>query len=355
MQEKLIKMYNMFKIIMVILMSHEIDLKKYNLRTDLIIENNNYIEDNKVKQYDDIKITKVFVNNDEAKKINKKQGNYFTIEFEDVTDEENQKKLKKHFIKTIKEILKPIINDDSSILIVGLGNQESTPDSLGPKVIENITVTRHLFLLNELDDDFRPVSAFIPGVMGNTGIETSELIKNAVNSSKADILIVIDALASMSVERVNKTIQITDTGINPGSGIGNNRKEISKDTIGIPVIAIGVPTVVDAVSIVSDTIKYMHKNYAFNKKFINNPINKLVSSTKINYLKEQIEIDDKDKSLLLGLVGTLTENEVRNLINEVLSPIGYNLMITPKEIDFQVKNLSNVIADSLNEALKKTT
>ena len=116
-----------------------------------------------------------------------------------MTDEENQKKLKKHFIKTIKEILKPIINDDSSILIVGLGNQESTPDSLGPKVIENITVTRHLFLLNELDDDFRPVSAFIPGVMGNTGIETSELIKNAVNSSKADILIVIDALASMSV------------------------------------------------------------------------------------------------------------------------------------------------------------
>ena len=336
-------------------MSHEIDLKKYNLRTDLVIENNNCIKDNDIKQYDNIKITKAFVNSKEGKLLNKKQGTYFTIEFEDITDSDNRNNLKKYLIQTIKEILEPIINDNSSILIVGLGNQESTPDSLGPKVIENITVTRHLFLLNELDTDFRPISAFIPGVMGNTGIETSELIKNAVNSSKSDILIVVDALASMSVERVNKTIQITDTGINPGSGIGNNRKEISKDTIGIPVIAIGVPTVVDAVSIVSDTIKYMHKNYAFNKKFINNPINKLVSSTKINYLKEKIEIDDKDKTLLLGLVGTLNENEVRNLINEVLSPIGYNLMITPKEIDFQIKNLSDVIADSLNKALKKTT
>ena len=264
-------------------------------------------------------------------------------------------KVKECLIKTIKKILKPYITDDSSVLIVGLGNSESTPDSLGPRVIKNINITRHIYLLDDLDTQYRCISAFIPGVMGNTGIETSELIKNAVKSSNPDILIVIDALASMSVERVNKTIQITDTGINPGSGIGNNRKEISKETIGIPVIAIGVPTVVDAVSIVADTINYMHKNYAFNKKYINNSMNKLISSTKINYLKEQLEIDDKDKSLLLGLVGTLSDNEIRNLINEVLTPIGYNLMITPKEIDFQIKMLSDVISSSLNEALKKTT
>ena len=180
------------------------------------------------------------------------------------------------------------------------------------------------------------------------------MIKNAVKSSKPDFLIVIDALASGSIERVNKTIQITDTGISPGSGIGNSRKEISIDTIGIPVIAIGVPTVVDAVTVVSDTINYMHKNYAFNKKYLTNPMSRLISNTKINYLKEKIDIKEEDKSYLLGLVGTLTESEIKQLIYEVLTPIGYNLMVTPKEVDFEIKILSEIISGSINKVLKKT-
>lgn len=238
-------------------------------------------------------------------------------------------------------------------MIIGLGNIKSTPDSLGPKVIEGITITRHLYLLDALDSDYRVISAFIPGVSGSTGIETSDLIKDAINSVKPDFIIVIDALASSSIERINKTIQITNTGISPGSGVGNSRKELSIDTLGVPVIALGIPTVVDLATIVSDTIKYMHKNYAFNKKFIHNPISKLINSNKINYLKEEIDIKEEDKSYLLGLVGTLSEYEIKELIKEVLTPIGYNMMITPKEIDFDIKCLSVIISNSINKALKK--
>lgn len=334
-------------------MNHKIDLSKYNIRTDLVIENYNQKNEKEIKFNDNIKITSIKLNEEEAKLINKKSGLYITIEFEDATDSKNRSDLEKATVKALKLILKDIIKKDSSCLIIGLGNVASTPDSLGPKVIEKIEVTRHLFLIGDVDDDYRCISALIPGVTGNTGIETHETIKNAVNSVKPDFIIVIDALASNSIERVNKTIQITNTGISPGSGIGNSRKEISLDTLGIPVIAIGIPTVVDAVTVVTDTINYMHKNYAFNKKYLNNPMNKIVKSSSINYLKENIEINSSDKSYLLGLVGTLKEEEIKQLIYEVLTPIGYNLMVTPKEIDFQINKLSNVIANSINKVLKK--
>ena len=160
----------------------------------------------------------------------------------------------------------------------------------------------------------------------------------------------VDALASGSVDRVNKTIQMTDTGIHPGSGIGNARKEISKDTIGIPVIAIGVPTVVDASVIVADTINYMYKHYAFNKEYSNNPKSKLTFNN-IDYLNKNIVINNKDKEDLFGLIGKLNSDEVKILINEVLNPIGYNLMVTPKEIDFVIDKLSTLISSSVNEIL----
>ena len=336
-------------------MKHTIDLKKYNLRTDLIIENNTEFQDKTINNYDNVTISIVNLDEFEAKLINKKKGTYITIEFDDITDSSNMKKVEEAIIKCLKIILKDTIKRDFSCLIVGLGNIDSTPDSLGPKVISQITVTRHLFLIGDVDSTYNCISAFIPGVTGNTGIETSELIKNAIDSVKPDFIIVIDALASSSIERLNKTIQITDTGISPGSGIGNSRKEISYDTYKVPVIAIGVPTVVDAVSVVSDTINYMHKNYAFNKKYLNSPINRLISSSKINYLKEKIEIEEEDKSYLLGLVGTLNEKEIRQLIYEVLTPIGYNLMVTPKEVDFEIRKLSEVISNSINKVLKKTT
>ena len=251
----------------------------------------------------------------------------------------------------MKSLLKKLkLNSNASCLIVGLGNKKSTPDSLGPLVVDNIIITKHLTDLNL--SDFRPVSAIIPGVTGTTGIETSDLIKNVINSVKPDFMIAVDALASSSVERVNKTIQMSDTGIHPGSGVGNSRKELSYETLNIPVISIGVPTVVDATVIVSDTFNYMCKHYSFSKTFFKNPMSKLTFGN-INYLKSNIQIEEEDKENLLGLVGKLNEVEVKQLLYEVLSPIGYNLMVTPKEIDFVIDKLSDIIGNGINRALNK--
>ena len=329
-------------------MSHEIDMGKYQVRTDLAIE-----LINKTPKEKGIKITEINLKKDEADKIGKKPGNYTTIEFDDITDYENKEKIKTIFTKELKKIItKQNIKEEDLCLIIGLGNEKSTPDSLGPLTIEKTLVTNHLYLYADLEKGFRRVCAISPGVMGETGIETSDLIKEITNTIKPKFIIVIDALASSSVERVNKTIQISDSGINPGSGIGNKRKEISKEILNIPVIAIGVPTVVDAASIVNDTINYMYSHFAYQKENYNKPKNKLTYN--VNYLKkgsQTIKIEDRKK--LLGIVGELTSNETKALINEILNPIGYNLMVTPKEEDFIIEKLSELISEGLNEALHK--
>lgn len=345
---------------MVIIVNKEVDLSKYELRTDLAIESiesSSSIDgiEKSIKNVDDIKVTTVKVNETGSKKINKKVGKYITVEFVDVTDSNNRKKVLDVFSVELKNLLNDCqIKEDDSCLVIGLGNSSSTPDSLGPLSINNVLVTNHLFELNELSDGFRRVSAINPGVMGTTGIETSDIILSIVEKLKPNFILVVDALASGSIERVNKTIQMTDTGIHPGSGVGNSRKEISKDILGIPVIAIGVPTTVDAVTIVSDTINYMYKHFSYTKENVNNPSNRLMVSTP-NYLKKDVKVDDKDKNNLLGLVGLLNEEEVKQLIFEVLTPIGYNLMVTPKEIDFLVDKLAYVIGNGINNALHSIT
>lgn len=333
-------------------MKHSVDLSKYQIRTDLAIESIKNIKNiSKEKIEENIKITNVVVDDKVSKVINKKKGNYITIEFDDVTDSSNYEKVKKIFIRELNNLLNLLkIDKEASCLIIGLGNSKSTPDSLGPLTINNIIVTNHLFELDELSNDYRRVSVLVPGVMGQTGLETSDVISSIVDKFKPDFIIIIDALASQSIERVNKTIQMTDTGIHPGSGIGNSRKEISKETLNIPCIAIGIPTVVDAITIVSDTINYMHKHYTYSKLNINKPLNKLMAYSP-NYLKEKIELNKKDKETLLGIVGTLEENEIKQLLFEVLSPIGYNMMVTPKEVDFLIEKLSSLIGNGINEAL----
>ncbi len=338
-------------------MGHEIRLEKYQIRTDLALESlENAKEksiDYTVKEEKTLKVTDVFVDEEVSKKIGKKVGNYTTIEFEDITDYENRNKVKKVFSQKLKEFMKreKILKDDEG-LVIGLGNEKSTPDALGPLTVASILVTKHLFALGSVEEGFRPVTAIAPGVMGTTGIETSDFIQSIVTTTSPKFVLVIDALASQSITRVNKTIQMTDTGIHPGSGIGNQRKEISKEILGIPVIAIGVPTVVDAVTIVSDTIGYMYDHYAFMKQAIKNPMYKLAVGN-MNYLKKNVQIDKEDKQNLFGVVGTLNDTETKALIYEVLSPIGYNLMVTPKEVDFSVQKLSEVIADGINMALHK--
>lgn len=338
----------------------EFDLKNYEVRTDLIVESigTDTIKGlkKKEKKYDDIKVTDITVEHD-IKNLNKKKGKYITISFNDVTDSINRKKVEEIVINELNNILfYSNIKDNDSCLVVGLGNYKSTPDSLGPKVIDELVVTRHLYLINELnvEEGYRNVSSFVPGVMGTTGIEAKDVILGIVREVKPKFIIVVDALASSSIERVNKTIQITNTGINPGSGVGNTRIEISEDTLGIPVIAIGIPTVVDAVTIVSDTLKYLMKKISYNKSNFNNSSNKLKPVTSINYLKEEIsELSFKDREKLLGFIGNLSEDEIKELIFEVLSPIGYNLMVTPKEVDFVIEKLAVLLSTSINKTLHK--
>ncbi len=331
-------------------MSHNVDLSKFEVRTDLAIE---LVDEGiKSKKIGDIKVTDITLDAKKGEQIGKKAGKYITIEFPDITDYDNSEQIKTIFSKELNNLLKTIkVNDESTCLVIGLGNEKTTPDAVGPLVISKTIVTNHLYVYGQLEEGFRRVWAISPGVMGETGMETSDLIKGIVETIKPDFVITVDALASSSIERVNKTIQMTDAGINPGSGVGNKRKEISLDTIGVPVLAIGVPTVVDAASIVSDTINYMYKHFAYTKENYDNPAEKLKMG--VNYLNKNVEILDSDKKNLFGLVGTLSNEEVKSLIYEILTPIGYNLMVTPKEEDFVVEKISEVISGGINKALHK--
>lgn len=332
---------------------HRIDLKNVNIHTDLVIEQINDKKLIKEEVINNIKISRVVM--DKNNLLNKKEGNYITIELTDITNYEDRENVGKVLVKEIKDILnKNNIKDNYECLVIGLGNKKSTPDALGPMVIDNILVTRHLFELNaDVKEGIRKVSAIIPGVMGNTGIETIDIIKGIVDNVKPKFIIVIDSLCASSIERLNKTIQLTDTGIHPGSGIGNMRKEISKDTLGIPVIAIGVPTVVESVTIVNDTLEYMfmHLNYLKN----NYETSKLVVKRNNNYLDKikSSKVSNEDKEILGGIIGSLDEEKKKNLISEVLNNINYNLIVTPKEIDFIIEKLANVISNSINNAINK--
>lgn len=331
-------------------MGHEIDLNKYNIRTDLILEsitdNDNYI-DTKTENYGNISVTSVNIDDESSKLINRKKGKYVTILFNDVTDKENCDRIEEIFIKVFNDF----VGDNNNILVIGLGNDKSTPDSLGPKVIDNLIITRHLFVLGEdISEGIKEVAGFCPGVMACTGIETGDYIKAVINEVKPNMVVVVDALAAGSMDRVNKSIQITDAGIHPGSGVGNMRKEISYDTLGIPVIAIGVPTVVEASVIVYDTINYLFKHISYIKD--NQSKNKLIFNRN-NYIDK---IKDKDLNLeekrdILGMIGELSDTDKKSLIEEVLASVNYNFIVTPKEVDFVIDKLSMIIGNGINKCL----
>ena len=335
---------------------HEIDLSKYRIRTDLIVEHLSNIKDYKRYEevYDDIKIETIELDKDRAKIIDKKEGIYKTIYFDDVTDENNFAKLLDVTIKAIKDLLNSInIKDSDSVLIIGLGNRKATPDALGPLTIDSIKITRQIVELGlPLDKKYRVISSIIPGVMGTTGIETKEIIEGVIDKVKPSFLIVIDALAASSLERINKTIQLTDTGIHPGSGLLNNRFEISKETLGLPVIAIGIPTVVDATTIVSNTINYIFRYFSYEKENIDNKKLKLVPTINRNYKDHDKTLNKEERKEVMGLIGDLSDDEIKALITEVLTPLGYNLLVTPKEIDFVITKLSELLSKALNKSLE---
>ncbi len=265
-----------------------------------------------------LEITRVKVLNENgSKKLDKKVGTYTTINIKDI-EIINQNEINEALNIVTNEI-RPLLNNNEPVLVVGLGNEDTTADSLGPKVIKDLEITRHILKYKPelLSKQTREVSAIAPGVLGTTGIETQEIIKGVVEKIDVGTIIVIDALASNNISRLLKTIQICDTGIIPGSGVENKRKEISKETMGVKVISIGVPTVVEAATIVANSFDILIDKF-----------------DKFDFLKDS-SYEDKYK-----------------LIKTVLEPCKYNLAVMPKEIDDLVDNMKEIIAKAINNALK---
>lgn len=346
--------------------------KEFQVRTDLAIEAKDMYVENKQdrepeidgvkiedKEKENIRISYVEINKQGEKTLGKKAGSYITIYTDGVKAQDTVKQEKAALI--LAEELEQLLNkneiDRNDVgLIVGLGNWNITPDALGPMTAEKIVVTSHLFQLEHerVAEGYRPVASVTPGVMGVTGIETSDVIFGIVEKFKPDFVIAVDALASRSIERVNETIQLSDTGIHPGSGVGNKRKELSEETLGVPVIAIGVPTVVDAVSITSDTIDLMLKHFGREWKEKDQPSKSLAPAGMVFGKKELSEADlptEEKRKAFLGMVGNLSDQEKRDLISEVLTPLGHNLMVTPKEVDGFMLDMAHVIAQGVNAAL----
>ncbi|WKV08813.2 GPR endopeptidase [Thermoanaerobacterium sp. CMT5567-10] len=309
----------------------------FSIRTDLAVEARELYKDGHAgeipgvsvdeKEEDGIKTVKVSILNDEGvKAMGKPIGDYITIEAPDLRyrDIELEDKVAQKLADVVKEISN--VNVNIKTLVIGLGNWNVTPDALGPKVIENIVVTRHLKELAPLQfgDNICSVSAMAPGVLGITGIETAEIVKSIIDNIKPDLVITIDALASRRIERLATTIQISNTGISPGSGIGNKRSAINMESLGVPVIAIGVPTVVDAATIANDAIDHLESA--------------LIKNTSSN-------------SPLYNVLKNMDKEDKYALIKEVLSP-DENLIVTPKEIDLLIKNISSILSRVINLALQ---
>ncbi len=242
--------------------SGNFEVKTMNFRTDLALERKESIESEKlrgvkteIKKSGDVKITTITVENEEGEKLlSKPKGKYITIE---VGSFMKNADLFSERLTALKDEISSLLPKDGTVLVVGLGNEKITPDALGPKCISLILATRHIskeFAKSIGFESLRSVAATVPGVLGTTGIETAESIEGITKKIKPSAVIVIDALASRSTERLGTTVQITDTGVSPGSGVGNKRHRIDKNALGVPVIAIGVPTVVDAVTMASDIL-----------------------------------------------------------------------------------------------------
>lgn len=247
-------------------------------RTDLAIENMEMYEEEqgsigdidgvemeKIQYGEDIRVTRIEIKNLKGEAIlQKPMGNYITIEIDGLVD--GSESLKEQAAKALGEELKKLINFHYylKVLVIGLGNGSVTPDALGPATLEQVRVTRHWFIIYETEGDEEQacVSGFVPGVMGSTGMETAELIKKAAEICKPEVILVVDSLAARNIARISTTIQINDTGISPGAGMGNHRTMLNEKTLGCPVVSVGVPTVIDSSTLIMDALEGYVKNPA---------------------------------------------------------------------------------------------
>lgn len=280
------------------------------------------------RQFDGGNVTRVQVLDQAgARRLGKPPGSYLTIEAAGLR--EHDVELRDRVSAVLAQELQRLLpqTGQGSTLVVGLGNWHVTPDSLGPRVIEELLITRHLFEYapQYVDDGMRSVCAIAPGVLGLTGIETSDVILGVVEKIKPQAVIAIDALAARNIDRLCTTIQIADTGIAPGSGVGNKRRALNAETLGVPVIALGVPSVVYANTIVLDAV---------------------------NRLNEALQAEAKTQPGMDGLFHGLSDQERGQLVHEVLTPFWGDLVVTPKETDEQIRQMSKIIAGGLNVALQ---
>ncbi|MCX7780700.1 MAG: GPR endopeptidase [Negativicutes bacterium] len=271
---------------------------------------------------DEITITRVeIVTPQAADMMGKVQGKYVTIEAPGLRYKNTP--LQEEVMAQLAKELANLINlpEKATVLVVGLGNWNITPDALGPRAVEKIVVTRHLqgMISPELKGGVRSVCAIAPGVLGITGMETAEIIAGIVDRIKPDAVICIDALAAASSHRVITTVQIADVGIHPGSGVGNKRFGLTRQSLGVPVIAIGVPTVVHASTIAMDTIDTLQEHAAFAR-----------------YFKSMADLSEQDR---------------RTIVRQVLPETLGDLMVTPKEVDTLIADIADVIAGGINQAV----
>lgn len=297
-------------------------ISKYKIRTDLAMENSEKFEKDHVeipgvaisRQKDEqreLTTTRVRIETERAARIMEKPiGTYITMEAPSlsVSDEDYHREISTVLADHLRNLLPA---DTASVLVVGLGNAEITPDALGPSVISNLSINRHLIReygpVSSNSSSNILISALSPGVMAQTGMEALEILQGVADTTSPDAVIVIDALAARDINRLNCTIQLTDTGISPGSGVGNHRRALNQKTLGVPVIGIGVPTVVDAGTIVFDAIS--------------------------------------------NLLEALEESEIEEFLAELISPSLRSMFVTPKEIDLTIKRLSYTISEGINIAL----
>jgi spore protease len=309
-----------------------------SIRTDLALEAREMCEEEQSskeipgvkiekKELENCIVTKVEVIDEQGSEImNKGIGKYITLESNLMKFDDDESR--EEMIGYLKDELVEILGSDKTkkTLLIGLGNWNITSDALGPKTVSKTLVTRHIFknYNKDYDDDFTEVAGLSPGVMGLTGIETSEIVKSIVDKIQPDRVIAIDALASRKMERVNSTIQISTAGIAPGGGVGNKRKALNKEYLGVDVIAIGVPTVVDAATLTNDVLDLA-----------------------IDNLMSQSE----DVENFYSMLKKLKEEEKYQLIKDSLDPYDKNLIVTPKDIDETIENLAVIISEGLNRSL----
>ena len=301
-------------------------MSSFKIRKDLALEARENMDDaaeecrgvSVEEEYDqksEIRITRVVIETKNgAKAMGKPIGTYITLEAPAMAlpDEDYHQEIAGELARQLRRII-PGLEGEQSVMVVGLGNRDVTADALGPNVVDNLIITRHMVkeygkaAYNQ--NRIHMISGLIPGVMAKTGMESQEIIKGVVEQTKPDVVVVIDALAARSTKRLNRTIQVTNTGIHPGSGVGNNRNAITKEALGVPVIAIGVPTVVDAATIVNDALERM--------------------------MRQAGEEPIKLKEELWHSLGEL-----------------YNMYVTGKDVDYEIKQISHIICNAINTALE---